>query len=291
VDIHKVIQDITPLYNHYKKESKSISGSEALKIMWDLGSILKIYIDENNVAPHALYREIYGKSEGTSNITRKSWIPREFQGRCYRIRNIFSSKDQIDNELPNLRNFTNFRECMPFFDNEKYKFVGEEKDKLLALLNSNNNKYIFKTIKKLQKERIGISNSRNQRLKDLEDEKNIFIDFYNYIYNITQLDIDEIPIKIKKDGVHSESISVLAQNTNALSQDGLKFFDMTDIMDHNRQNSYFDEETYWEKYFRVITDFLNQNDPKKIRRFRRLVPPERIVKLADMLYFINKNNK
>tara|TARA_B100000953_G_scaffold249149_1_gene211549 strand:- start:43 stop:561 length:519 start_codon:yes stop_codon:yes gene_type:complete len=172
---------------------------------------------------------------------------------------------------------------MPFFDNEKYKFVGEEKDKLLALLNSNNNKYIFKTIKKLQKERIGISNSRNQRLKDLEDEKNIFIDFYNYIYNITQLDIDEIPIKIKKDGVDSESISVLAQNTNALSQDGLKFFDMTNIQ--NTQN------TNWMNYYEVISDFSNQKDPKKIRRFRRLIPPVRIAKLADMLYFINKNNK
>jgi hypothetical protein len=284
VDIHKVIQDITPLYNHYKKESKSISGSEALKIMWDLGSILKIYIEENNIAPHALYREIYGKGEGSKNIVRKSWIPREFQGRCYRIRNIFSSKDQIDNELPNLRNFTNFRECMPFFDNEKYKFVGEEKDKLLALLNSNNsNKYIFKTIKKLQKERIGRSNDRYQRLKDLENEKDIFINFYNYIYNMTQLDSDAILIKIKEDGIDSEYISVLAQNTNALSQDGLKFFDMTNIQ--NTQN------TNWMNYCGVIIDFLNQKDPKKIRRFRRLVPPERIVKLADMLYFINKNSK
>ena len=283
MDIHKVIQDITPLYNRYKKESKSISGSEALKIMWDLGSILKIYIDENNIAPHALYREIYGKGEGSKNIVRKSWIPREFQGRCYRIRNIFSSKDQIDNELPNLRNFTNFRECMPFFDNEKYKFVGEEKDKLLALLNSNNNKYIFKTIKKLQKERIGISNSRNQRLKDLENEKDIFINFYNYIYNMTQLDSDAILIKIKEDGIDSEYISVLAQNTNALSQDGLKFFDMTNIQ--NTQN------TNWMNYYEVISDFSNQKDPKKIRRFRRLIPPVRIAKLADMLYFINKNNK
>jgi hypothetical protein len=280
VDIHNVIQDITPLYNRYKKESKSISGSEALKIMWDLGSILKIYIEENNVAPHALYREIYGKSEGSTNITRKSWIPREFQGRCYRIRNIFSSKDQIDNELPNLRNFTNFRECMPFFDNDKYKFVGEEKDKLLALLNSNNNKYIFKTIKKLQKERIGRSNDRNQRLKDLKNEKDIFIYFYNYIYNMAQLDSDAILIKIKEDGIDSENILVLAQNTNALSQDGLKFFDMTNIQNDN-----------WINYCEVISDFINQKDPKKIRRFRRLVPPERIVKLADMLYLIYKNSK
>lgn len=280
MDIHNVIQDITPLYNRYKKESKSISGSEALKIMWDLGSILKIYIEENNVAPHALYREIYGKSEGSTNITRKSWIPREFQGRCYRIRNIFSSKDQIDNELPNLRNFTNFRECMPFFDNDKYKFVGEEKDKLLALLNSNNNKYIFKTIKKLQKERIGRSNDRNQRLKDLKNEKDIFIYFYNYIYNMAQLDSDAILIKIKEDGIDSENILVLAQNTNALSQDGLKFFDMTNIQNDN-----------WINYCEVISDFINQKDPKKIRRFRRLVPPERIVKLADMLYLIYKNSK
>jgi len=284
MDLQILINDITPLYNSYKQNKNSISASQAIELMWEIGAILKDFIEKEKIAPHALYREIYGKSEGSKNIARKSWITREFLGRCYRIRNIFSSKLEINRDLPNLSSFTNFRECMPFFDNDKYKFIGEEKEKLLTLLNSNqNNKYIFKTIKKLLKEKIGISNSRNQRLKDLENEKDIFINFYNYIYRITQLKSDAILIKIKEDGIDSEYISVLAQNTNALSQDGLKFFDMTNIQ--NTQN------TNWMNYYEVISDFSNQKDPKKIRRFRRLIPPVRIAKLADMLYFINKNNK
>ena len=97
---------------------------------------------------------------------------------------------------------------------------------------------------------------------------------------MAQLDSDAILIKIKEDGIDSENILVLAQNTNALSQDGLKFFDMTNIQNDN-----------WINYCEVISDFINQKDPKKIRRFRRLVPPERIVKLADMLYLIYKNSK
>ena len=70
-------------------------------------------------------------------MTKKSWITREFQDRCYRIRNIFQDKDQIYSELPSLVGFTAFRESMPFFDNKKYKLEGDDRVNLLKLLNSN----------------------------------------------------------------------------------------------------------------------------------------------------------
>ncbi|MBU0722743.1 hypothetical protein KKH46_00795, partial [Patescibacteria group bacterium] len=174
METNSLIQKITPLYNQYKQQSRTVSGTDALKIMWDIGDILKNFIEENDIAPHALFWRVYGKSEGTKNIVQKSWITREFQNRCHRIRNIFSSKTQIKKELPNLKSFTSFREAMPFFDNKKYKLQGKEKEKLLKLLNSrNDHKFVMKEINKLQKERIGIKNPRTQRLKDLEKEKEI----------------------------------------------------------------------------------------------------------------------
>lgn len=128
MNINQLINDITPLYNKYKSTSKILSGNESLKIMWDIGDFLNQFINRHNIAPHKLYREVYGKSEGKENISRNTWITREFQGRCYRIYNIFSSERDIDQIFPTLKSFTLFREAMPFFDNEKYILKGKKRE-------------------------------------------------------------------------------------------------------------------------------------------------------------------
>src|SRR3989304_6943433 len=98
---------------------------------------MKKYIDQNNIAPHALVWSVYGNAEGKKNIEKKSYITREFQNRCHRIRRIFGVKEQIRKDLPCLKSFTTFREAMPFFDNGKYKLEDKKRGNLLALLNSN----------------------------------------------------------------------------------------------------------------------------------------------------------
>ena len=161
-DTNQLINSITPFYNQYKSQKDSITGTKALEIMWEIGDLLKSYIEEHSIKPHTLYRIIYGKGEGTSNITQKSYIPREFQGRCYRIRNIFKQKHNIAEMLPNLKSFTCFREAMPFFDNEKYILKGAEKVELLKLLNSDiTSKDI---ISLLPKNRIGKKKPENTKI-------------------------------------------------------------------------------------------------------------------------------
>ena len=280
MDINSLIKKITPLYNEYKLKSKSISGTNALLIMWDIGDVIKDYVNQNDVSPNSLYRDVYGNSEGGTNTTKKSWITREFQSRCYRIRNMFEDKNQIYADFPTLVGFTSFRECMPFLENEKYKFKGDEKIKLLKLLNSNKSKsFILKEIRKLQADKIGIKNSRNQRLVDLEFEKTTFIDFYNHIYRLGDKNTEEILADLSKDSIQTELLKTIAKNTSALSTDGLRFFEFNDeiIKKDILMNK------IWINYINVLKDFRMQPDPKKIRRFRRLIPPERIVKLADML--------
>ena len=274
--VNNIIAEITPFYNKYKLSKKKLSGTETLFIMWDIGDILLKYISYENIPPHNLFRQIYGKGEGKKNIAQKSYISREFQGRCYRIRNIFKNKEQIKEELPTLINFTTFREAMPFFDNEKYKYEGEEKKELLKLLNCKKNpKYILEKIKKIQKEKIKILNPRNQRLKDLEGEKNIFINTYNCLYNHIKLKkyfktIEELNIKDKTD-----FINILSKNTSALSTEGLKKYDII-LLDklHPILN----------EYAKMIEYLLKKEDEKERRRFRRLITPERIIRLADMLF-------
>lgn len=275
MSINKLIQQIAPFNNKYRSDKNSISGTEALEIMWDIGEILKKYIEQNNIAPHSLFWSVYGNAEGTKNIAKKSYITREFQNRCHRIRKVFKTKDQIRKELPNLKTFTAFREAMPFFDNEKYRFEGKEKEDLLSLLNSNlQPKKILEKIRILQKEKIGIKNPRTQRLHEVEKEKQIFIDFYNFIYKIIQSE-DYKPCSNKIDSVGVSYVITLSKNTSALSQEGLKFFNF-DILSGI--------ESPWKEYSEVVKDLITQKDPKIRRRFRRLIPVDRIMRLADMLY-------
>jgi len=287
MDISDLIKRITPLYNEYKQNSKTISAVNAVILMWEIGNILKEYLDQNDVAPHNLYREVYGNSEGGSNVARRSWITREFQGRCYRIRNMFESKDFIQKDFPSLVGFTAFRECMPFLDNKKYKLHGDERQNLLNLLNSNNSKgFVLKEIRKIQANKIGIKNSRNQRLVDLDGEKKLFIDFYNYIFRLSKEESEKISQAFNDYQIDAKLIKDIANNTSALSSDGLKFFDFDDNK-INQISPSSDEDQIWIDYINILKDFMGQSNPKKIRRFRRLIPPERIVKLADMLNQFN----
>lgn len=288
MDINDLIKNMTPLYNEYKQNSKSISGTNALLLMWDIGNVLKDYLDQNDVAPHSLYREVYGKSEGGSNISRKSWITREFQSRCYRIRNMFETKNQIYSDFPTLAGFTSFRESMPFLCNPKFNLKGSEREDLLKLLNSNKSKsYILKEVTKLKASKIGIKNSRNQRLADLENEKKIFINLYNYVYHLSKEDPTQISKKLEGIGVSGNLIKNIANNTSALSEDGLKFFEFNENeISKVESESTADESKVikiWLDFIEILKDFLEQTNPKKIRRFRHLIPVERIVKLADML--------
>jgi len=278
MNLDQLISKITPLYNKYKTDGKAIKPSDSIVLMWELGDVLKSYIEEHAVKPHNLYREIYGMSEGSTNVARKSWITREFQGRCFRIRNIFKDKDEIEKNLGGLSSFTLFRESMPFFDNPKYQLKGEEMSLLLNALNSSSTK--LSHIRSLQKKKIGITNSRTQKLDELEADKLTFIEFYNYIFKLLQSGGEGIRIALLGNIISDEFIELLAVNTNACTQDGLKFKQI----DEPR----LDSEIIWHKYWQTLENLTKDNNPKVMRRFRRLIPPERISKLADMLYKLNR---
>ena len=268
-----LIGEITPIYNDYRIRIDNAPPYVLIELSWEIGDKIKMFISQNSIKPHTLYREIYGMSEGSVNIQRKSWISREFLGRCLRIREIFISKLDIKDQLSNLKQFSFFRESMPFFDNPKYVMIGEDKVNLLRILNSSNT--TLKTIRQLLKQKIGIKNSRNQRLADLEHEKDTFINFYNYILKIVNLQDDEILDILKKNYIEDEFLNLLAKNTNSCTQDGLKYYSFdipNDITDK-----------HWIAYANILIKFSNENNSKLIRRFRRLVPPERLTKLSEML--------
>ena len=277
-NINKIINIITPKYNYYVKNKSTLSGNKSLKIMWNIGNILESYINDLNINPHNLYRQIYGKSEGNKYIIQKSYITREFQSRCYRIKKIFKSKNEIDILLPNLVSFTCFREAMPFFDNDKYVFDGKNKKNLLNILNSNNKStFVMKEIKNLQKKYIGKKNPRTQRLKELDAEKTKFIFIYNSIFNLLK-NSDYDSTRQHFDNISNDNIVRFAQLVSALISEEIIPPEMV-----NKKNLV-------EPFVSLNELLLKLHSKKKMterNRFRRLVPPERISSLANMIFALS----
>jgi len=276
--INTIIKEITPHYNKNIGNKSNLSGAQSLKIMWDIGEILKIQIDKLNIPPHNLYRQIYGKSESNNNILQKSYITREFQGRCFRIRKIFPLKKDIDKQLPKLKSFTCFREAMPFFDNDKYKFEGIQKELLLKLLNSNiKSSSIISDIKKLQKNYIGINNTRKQRLDELNVEKEKFIFIYNEVYRIlTNFEYETFKENLN---VSNDLIINFSQLTSALVSEEIVTPDL--IKSENLPEPF-------KSLNAILNKLFTKEKMTERSRFRRLIPPERISKLSDMIYALTE---
>lgn len=279
--IKELINNIIPYYNKYRQNKNDITGTEAVEILWFIGDFLKQYIEETNIAPHALYRQIYGKSEGEQNVAQKSYITRDFLSRSYRVRNIFLKKNDIKKYLPNLLKFRLFYQAMPFIDNPKYRFSGKEKENLYKLLNSNKSyAEIIKEIYRLQKEKIGIKNPRNQKLKEMIGDKEIFVDFYNYIYELFK-NADYLKVQDEISMMDTEFLKILSKNTSALALDGLL---MTDFEIPEKINE------KWINFVVLVKRLISKKDSLERRRFRRLIPSHRMTQLGEMIYLLTAEN-
>jgi len=275
MDINNLITGLTPLYNEYRKNKETNTPVEQIILMWKIGDILKNFIDQNGIAPHALYREIYGKSESSSNVTQRSYMTREFLGRSYRVRNMFKTQTEIKKTFPNLTGFSHFREAMPFFDNPKHKLSDKEHESLMDLLNGPQPDALkTKQVKQLLKKKIGIKNPRTQRLADWQEEKKVFINFYNEILRvIRECDYKESALALSSP--QSPFLKLLAHNTGALSADGLKMNTMEIPGTMN---------PLWRSYVELVALLISKENPIERRRFRRLIPADRFVRLSEMLY-------
>jgi hypothetical protein len=275
--ISELIGNITPFYNKYKSNKSDLSGTESIIIMWDIGNIIDKFISINNVSPHNLYREIYGKSEQSNNIVQKSYLTREFLSRSYRIFKMFEDKKVIKEKFPTLKDFSSFREAMPFFDNPIYKLSKNDEIDLLKLLNSDK-KGIVKSLDKKKKSINNILNPRDQKLNELEEEVKSFKIFYNYIYKlIRDLEYESCISELKINKEDIEHLNILTKNLGSLAQEGMIKYEMIDF-------KYESEEL--NNFYLIIKNLMKPSDEKIRRRFRRLIPPERIFKISEYIYSV-----
>lgn len=275
--LNDLIKEIIPYYNFHRKNQSHLYGTEALENIWEVGDLIKKYLYEHeDIAPHALYREIYGKSEQNKDITQKSYITRDFLDRAYRVRRIFTKKQEIKKRFPTLQRYRLFYKSMPFFDDGRFSMNKTDQLKLEKLLNSTKSyKTIISEVENLKNSRIGLKISRDSKLQELEKEKQIFVLIYNEVFGYikkTEFRAIEEKLPFIKELTF---IKKLSQSTGALSSDQLKMtsFDIPDKV-----------KGEWLIFSETINMFAAQQDAKIKRRFRRLIPPERMVRLSEMLY-------
>jgi len=267
-----IITEITPLFLQYKSEKVP---EQAIAIMWKIGEILNRYIISTGLKPHTLYRDLYGKSETSINIQQKSYISREFQGRCYRVYKMFKTVEEIRLNLQGLKSISIFREAMPFFDNEKYKIDREQLYKILIDKNKSATA-ILNEVKQLQSSLIGKKNPRTQKLSEMGDETNSFKEFYQYVLSFIKMKnfLDASSLFAKETGLNEKQVKILAKNTEQLALSNVQ---------HSSLNLVSSVQLV-QKYIETLEELLSPKNIKKLRRFRRLVNNRYVLLLSNYLY-------
>jgi len=272
-----IISEIAPLYNSYQKETDPV---KSIVLMWEIGKILDGYIMQLNIRPHALYRELYGKSETGRNTEQRSYISREFQGRCFRVYHMFKDTEEIRLKLKKLKNITIFREAMPFFDNDKYKV---DRQQLYSILTADKSAAaILQDVKNLQNTVINKQNPRTQRLAEMKDSVEIFKSFYMYILSFIRMQEYNTSSQkfIDETGLTVVQTRELAKNTEQLVLTSVVHKPIiVQSISHNV-----------DAYVKMIDEILTPGNIKKLRRFKRLVNSRYILLLTDMLYALTDND-
>lgn len=270
--VFNLIETITPLNNRYRDLVKGgKDGSQVLVVMWKVGDILQSFIRAHELKPHNLYWQIYGKAEGL----KTSYITRDFLSYCLRVRRFFKNIDDIQSTFPHLQRYSLFREAFPLLENPKFKLSTNEEADVLKLLNSNADPQgIKEAILEIKAKKIGITNTRTQRLGELAPIGDNFAAVYNEVYNLIKMN-DLSKITSYTDQFSKEFINIFSDTVSALTQENLYVPEMK-----------FDQKINLPPHWKMFIVNLNYlfNSPVEVRnRFRRLVPPRKLFDLADML--------
>ncbi len=276
-EIFKLIEAITPSNNKYRDLIKDDrNGAEIIHLMWEVGAKLEEFVGKHSIKPHNLYWKIYGKSDGI----RTSYITRDFLSYCLRIKKYFNEADSINIQFPTLQKYSLFREALPLLENPKFKLPEAEEQQLLKILNSTNSPTdITRFIKKVKAVRIGIKNTRTQKLSEVKPIADSFVIIYNQIYSIIKSnDRDKVAGLMNSFG--KEYLIIISEGVSALTQEGLyvpKIIAKSDLSNE------------WMNFIDNLKNLLGESVETR-NRFRRIFPPRKLFEFADMLNsFISEN--
>lgn len=272
----KIITELTKFNNQYRSLSKkSLTGYLILKIMWDAGDILKRYIEKMGLNPHELFWKIYGREKSLQN----SYITRDWCSYCYRIRTFFKSQKEIDKNLHGSYDYKTFREALPLLANEKYRGNLSEKQ-LKSIYSLILDKKVPESRKKrkfgdMKKGVINIKNTRQQRKKDFEKEKELFSRLFKEILNrINEKELEKMRSE------HKDFFSELSRLFFSLSDEG-----------YNRQNINFSDLSFPSGEWKDLVESLmaikeSKNIDSRLRLRKWAIAPTKLLNFSELLDYI-----
>lgn len=278
INLNLLINEITKANNIYRDTEESPINK--ILALWDLGNILfKHKVDK----PHSYGWKIQDQTIGI--------IKRMTIARAYRIRQIWAERSFIKNTFKGIKGVSIFIGSLPILDTNgqmykslSKKVIGELIKNMNILAPTHFNKYIKNFKAKYGQGRIGEKNDRERYLKDYVNMQNCFLNFYKQLQKLileNKFDgIDELKTKISLEERKAFSNFCLALT----SKKNIIFYKTFPISSKVKMFNF-------QIIFNFFKELLEDSNDTRRARLRRVVPPELLIEMSDMLNSIVSEEK
>ncbi|MFH1939516.1 MAG: hypothetical protein ABIK21_05135 [bacterium] len=278
INLNLLIDAITKSNNIYRDTNQT--PINRVLALWDLGNVLlKHKVDK----PHSCGWKIQDKTNGL--------IKRMTIARAYRIRQIWPERGYIEKTFGGIKGTSIFIESLPILDPNGVLLKSLSKkliDELIKYMNILPAVQFTKHIKnfkaKHKQGRVGEYNDRERYLKDYVNIQNCFLNFYKQLQKLileNKFDgIDELKSKIPLEERKAFSNFCLALT----SKKNIAFYEPLTI---NSKIKIFE----FQNMFNFFKELLEDSNDIRRARLRRVVPPESLVEMSDMLNSIINREK
>jgi len=278
INLNLLIDDITKSNNVYRDSNQA--PINRVLALWDLGDVL---LKHEVNKPHSYGWKIQDKTNGL--------IKRMTIARAYRIRQIWPKRDYIKKTFGGIKGTSIFIESLPILDSngQMYKSLSkkvvDELIKNMNILSSTHFKKYIKNFKaKYGQGRIGEENDRERYLKDYINIQYCFLNFYKQLQKLILEnkfdDIDELKNQIPLEERKAFSSFCLALT----SKKNIIFYKS---FPNNSKTKIFE----FQFIFNFFKELLEDSNDVRRARLRRVVPPELLVEMSDMLNSIVSEEK
>jgi len=278
INLNLLIDDITKSNNVYRNTNQA--PINRVLALWDLGDVLlKHKVDK----PHSYGWKIQDQTIGV--------IKRMTIARAYRIRQIWPERDYVKKTFGGIKGTSIFIESLPILDSngQMYKSLSKKAvDELIKNMNILSSTHFKKYIKNFKAKygqgRIGEKNDRERYLKDYVNIQNCFLNFYKQLQKLILEnkfdDIDELKNQIPLEERKAFSSFCLALT----SRKNIIFYKPFPISSKIKMFNF-------QNMFIFFKELLEDSNDIKRARFRRVIPPELLVEMSDMLNSIVSERK
>jgi len=278
INLSLLIDAITKSNNVYRDVNQV--PINRMLALWDLGDVLLKYkVDK----PHSYGWKIQDQTKGL--------IKRMTIARAYRIRQIWPERNYVKESFSGIKGLSIFIESLPILDPNGALLKSLSKDLVDELIKYMNTlpavqftKYIKNFKAKHKQGRVGENNDRERYLEGYVNIKNCFLIFYKQLQklilenNFNSIDELKGKISLEERKAFSNFCLALTSKKNIIFYKPSPIISKIKILDFQNMFNFFKE-------------LLEDSNDIRRARLRRVIPPELLVEISDMLNSIVSREK